>query len=587
MVSELQEIVGRRHVLQGDAATRRFRLGIRYGGGAVLAVVRPGSLVEMWRVLQSCHRAGTIIICQAANTGLTGGSTPVAEGYDRPVVLINTLRLTQLTLLRQGSQVISQPGVTLSQLETTLQPLGREPHSVIGSTCIGASITGGVCNNSGGSLIRRGPAFTQLSLFARIDEAGQLQLVNHLGLELGSTPEEILGRLDGGRFDDGDVRDPAGAMASDREYAQHVRDVTSAIPSRYNADPRRLYEASGSAGKIAVFALRLDTFPADRNTQVFYIGSNRAADLEAIRRHILVNFAALPIAGEYMHRTAYELSRTYGKDLFLFIQRCGAPRVPQAFAWKSRFDAVTERLGLGPQLGDRLLQRLAAPLPEHLPARLNAFAARFEHHLLLKMGEDGIDEARAYLQSWLPTADADFIECDAAEGSAAFLNRFAVGNAMNRYRAVHRDRVEDILALDIALPRNTQDWFETLPPELTEQIEVTMYCGHFFCHVLHQEYLVKKGYDCAALKERLLALLDARGARYPAEHNVGHLYHAAPELEQHYRQLDPTNAFNPGIGRLTRRYRWQEDCCDEHHPHSIAAAAKDARADLAAQSESR
>ena len=581
LVSELQEIVGRRHVLQGDAATRRFRLGIRYGGGAVLAVVQPGSLLEMWRVLQSCHRAGTIIICQAANTGLTGGSTPVAEGYDRPVVLINTLRLTRLSLLRQGEQVLSQPGVTLSQLETTLQPLGREPHSVIGSTCIGASITGGVCNNSGGSLIRRGPAFTQLSLFARIDEAGQLQLVNHLGLELGSTPEEILGRLDSGRFDDSAVQDPAGAMASDREYASHVRDVTSAIPARFNADPRRLYEASGSAGKIAVFALRLDTFPADRNTRVFYIGSNRAADLEAIRRHILVNFAALPIAGEYMHRTAYELSRTYGKDLFLFIQRCGAPRVPQAFAWKSRFDAVTERLGLGPQLGDRLLQRLAAPLPEHLPARLNAFAARYEHHLLLKMGEDGIDEARAYLRSWLPTADADFIECDAAEGSAAFLNRFAVGNAMNRYRAVHRDRVEDILALDIALPRNTQDWFETLPPELTEQIEVTMYCGHFFCHVLHQEYLVKKGYDCAALKERLLALLDARGARYPAEHNVGHLYQAAPELERHYRQLDPTNAFNPGIGRLTRRYRWQDDCCDGHAGGVIAAAAKLARAEQA------
>ena len=201
---------------------------------------------------------------------------------------------------------------------------------------------------------------------------------------MGDSPEEILTRLDKGRFDDSVVQDPAGAMASDREYARHVRDVASATPARYNADPRRLYEASGSAGKIAVFALRLDTFAADRNTRVFYIGSNRAADLEAIRRHILINFAQLPIAGEYMHRTAYELSRTYGKDLFLFIQRCGAQRVPQAFAWKTRFDALSERLGLGAQLGDRLLQRLAAPLPEHLPARLNAFAARFEHHLLLK-----------------------------------------------------------------------------------------------------------------------------------------------------------------------------------------------------------
>ena len=33
-------------------------------------------------------------------------------------------------------------------LESKLKPLGKEPHSVIGSTSIGASIVGGVCNNS-------------------------------------------------------------------------------------------------------------------------------------------------------------------------------------------------------------------------------------------------------------------------------------------------------------------------------------------------------------------------------------------------------------------------------------------------------
>ena len=35
-----------------------------------------------------------------------------------------------------------------------------------------------------------------MSLFARIDEQGRLQLVNHLGIELGQTPEQILARLD-------------------------------------------------------------------------------------------------------------------------------------------------------------------------------------------------------------------------------------------------------------------------------------------------------------------------------------------------------------------------------------------------------
>jgi D-lactate dehydrogenase len=52
------------------------------------------------------------------------------------------------------------------------------------------------------------------------------------------------------------------------------------------------------------------------------------------------------------------------------------------------------------------------------------------------------------------------------------------------------------------------------------------------------------------------ALLDKRGAEYPAEHNVGHLYHAKPALVEHYKQLDPCNMFNPGIGRTTKCTHW-------------------------------
>jgi len=565
LLADLARIVGRRHVLTGDTSTRRYRQGMRYGGGDVLAVVRPGSLTQLWHTLKACHGAGTIILCQAANTGLTGGSTPMAAGYDRPVVLINMLRLTRLALLQHGEQVLAQPGVTLDQLEHALKPLGREPHSVIGSSCIGASVTGGVCNNSGGSLIRRGPAFTQFSLHARIDEDGELRLVNHLGIPLGDEPEQMLANLENGRFAHDDLPAAPDRMASDREYTQHVRDIASSEPARYNADPRRLYEASGSAGRIAVFALRLDTFAADTDTRVFYIGTNRAGDLEDIRRHMLAEFDSLPVAAEYMHRTAYDLSRAYGKDLFVYIRKLGTARVPLAFALKSRFDALSERFGLGRNLGDRILQRVSAWLPDHLPARMNDFRDRYAHHLLLKVSDAGVAETRAYLQSFLAgRSEAGFFECDDEEAGAAFLHRFAVGNATNRYRAVHADSVEDVVALDIALPRNALDWFEALPPELAAQIEQTMYCGHFFCHVMHQEYLVKKGVDCAQLKERLLALLDARGARYPAEHNVGHIYRAGAELEGFYRRLDPTNTFNPGIGQTSPHHRWKAVCCDAH-----------------------
>jgi hypothetical protein len=91
--SRLREIVGPAHVITGDEATRRFRTGYRFGSGPVLAVVRPGTLVEQWKVLQACVDSGRIVIMQAANTGLTGGSTPDGDDYDREIVLINTMRI--------------------------------------------------------------------------------------------------------------------------------------------------------------------------------------------------------------------------------------------------------------------------------------------------------------------------------------------------------------------------------------------------------------------------------------------------------------------------------------------------------------
>jgi len=52
-------------------------------------------------------------------------------------------------------------------------------------------------------------------------------------------------------------------------------------------------EAAGCAGKLAVFAVRLDTFEAEKETAVFYIGANDPDELTGILRHILASFEAL------------------------------------------------------------------------------------------------------------------------------------------------------------------------------------------------------------------------------------------------------------------------------------------------------
>src|SRR5262249_9523962 len=134
------------------------------------------------------------------------------------------------------------------QLERTLESCNREPHSVIGSSCIGASVIGGICNNSGGALVRRGPAYTELSLCACLDERGILRLINHLGIELGTEPEEILTNLENRNFSDADIEHDPNRCASDRDYRHRARQIDCDTPARYNADPGRLFEASGCAG---------------------------------------------------------------------------------------------------------------------------------------------------------------------------------------------------------------------------------------------------------------------------------------------------------------------------------------------------
>jgi len=558
LISDLEAIVGKNDVLTDENKTRRYRTGIRFGQGEALAVVRPGSLVEQWRVLKACIKANVIVLSQASNTGLTGGSTPDGDDYDRDIVIISMSRMKKIYLIEEGKQVVCLPGATLDQLENELRPIGREPHSVIGSSCIGASVFGGICNNSGGALVQRGPAYTQMSVFAHVDKSGGLHLVNHLGIRLEGTEEEILGRLDNGMFTEKDVIHDAGA-GHDKNYVEHVRQIDEPTPARFNADASRLFESSGSAGKVMVFAVRLDTFPMEKDARVFYIGTNKTDDLTNIRREVLGRFKHLPISGEYLHRDAFEIAAKYGKDTFLMIQYLGTSRLPALFGLKARFDAIFDRIPLLPSnLTDRILQGLSHLFPNHLPQRMRDYHKKFEHHLLLKVSAQGVNEARDFLKNYFATADGSFFECTPEEGSKAFLHRFAAAGAANRYRAVHTRTVENILALDIALPRNDRNWFEKLPSEIEDKIVLKLYYGHFLCHVFHQDYIVKKNNDCMALEHKMWKLLDRRGAEYPAEHNVGHLYYAKPALREHYQALDPCNCFNPGIGHTSKLANYRD-----------------------------
>jgi D-lactate dehydrogenase len=186
-------------------------------------------------------------------------------------------------------------------------------------------------------------------------------------------------------FTETDIEYSSDRVASDPHYAQDVRDIAADTPGRFNADPKRLFEASGSAGKVMIFAVRLDTFPKESETKVFYIGTNDPAELTHIRRHILAHFSGLPVEGEYLHRVAFDIAEKYGKDTFLAIHYLGTGWLPILFALKARLDALAERFRVLPRdLSDKIMQTISHLFPNHLPKRMKTIEKK-RAHLMLKM----------------------------------------------------------------------------------------------------------------------------------------------------------------------------------------------------------
>ena len=553
----LKSVCGSNYVITRNWRKHSYTNGWRFGKGDALAVVKPANLIEIWNTLQVCVKNNFIVIMQAANTGLTGGSTPDKKNYDRPIIIINTIRIKDVHVLKSGHQIIALGGSSLFDLENIIKPYGREPHSVIGSTSIGATVIGGICNNSGGSLVQRGPAFTELALYARVNEKHELELINELDINLGSSPEEILENLQNKNYVAKDII-YSNKSASDKGYSKIIKDVNSDIPARYNSDKRLLCGASGSAGKIAVFAVRLDTYPAPKKKKVFYLGTNNPDDFWEIRREILQNFKNLPRLGDYLHRDCYITSQKYSKDTFVLIERFGTNFLPLLFSLKRIIDLISSKIPFFPNnLSDRLMQFIGLLLPNHLPEKMDNFRDNFEHHWIIEMSDNGITEARDYFIKFFKDKNADFFECNERESKKAMLHRYVSAGAFGRYFLMNKKKVGKMITIDVAFSRNQKNWFEKLPEKLDKLFIKKLYYGHLFCHVFHHNYILKKGVCPDKTMTEILKIYDKIGAEYPAEHNVGHEYKAKSNLEKFYRELDPTNSFNPGIGMTSKKMKWK------------------------------
>ena len=552
LYSKIVNIVGKKNFLIKDKEKTPYITGWRAEAGECEFVVLPDTLLNMWTVLKLCIENNKYILMQAANTSLTGGSTPYGK-YDKGLVIINTTKLKTIIPIKNGNQVLAFPGSTLYDLEKKVKPYNRAPHSEIGSSCIGASVVGGICNNSGGALIKRGPAYTELSLFASVNIEGKLELHNKLGIELGKSAEEILKNLDSRNFNEKNIKN-SNFKASSTDYKSIIKDTNADTPARYNADKRRLYDASGCSGKLAVFAVRLDTFEKEKEERTIYYSTNNPKDLTLLRKKIINEIEELPIYAEYMHNNAYKVSKKYGKDAFYLIYYLGTSAMPFFYKTKSKLESFFKNSKFfSHKTLDLILNAFVSILPNQMPKVFDSLNKKFNHHLILKCDNEIFDDILRISKNIFSTKNNNnFLICSAKESKKLTLNRFVFAGASARCANISKNANPELLPLDVALKRNDDYWYHDISLDTKKDVLQTLTVGHFFCLVFHREYVIKKGINNNKVKEKLLSWFDQIGAKYPAEHNVGHVYEADDNLRKFYKKLDPSNIFNPGIGKTPK-----------------------------------
>jgi len=291
-----------------------------------------------------------------------------------------------------------------------------------------------------------------------------------------------------------------------------------------------------------------------KKEQVFYLGTNNPDMFSKLRKDILGTFKNLPEMGEYMDRKIFNITEEYGKDTFVSIRYLGTKRMPLLFALKSKTENFLKDFSFLPaDIPNKVMQYVSKLFPNQIPKSILDMRDKYEHHLILSMSDDGIQEAKEYLENnWTNDPDSKYIVCTKEEADKALLHRFSAGGAAGRYSVMHADKIGGLLPLDIALRRNDFDWVDKLPKKIQNHIDFKLHYGHFFCNVYHVNYVFKKGSDMTKMKKLLLEYFENKGAKYPAEHNVGHQYDAEDSLKNFYKELDPTNTFNPGIGKVSK-----------------------------------
>ena len=145
LLTDLTRIVGQAHVLTGEADREFYAMDVYNQLKVPLAVVQPGSVDELQKVVRTATTAGVAVVPRGGGASYTDGYLPTVTNS----ILLDTGRLNRIVELNEGDMYVTvEPGITWAELWQTLKAKGLRTTFWGPFSGIKATVGGSMSQNS-------------------------------------------------------------------------------------------------------------------------------------------------------------------------------------------------------------------------------------------------------------------------------------------------------------------------------------------------------------------------------------------------------------------------------------------------------
>ena len=145
LLADLAAIVGKDHVLVGDADREFYSMDVYNHLKLPLAVVQPGSVAELQQVVRTATSSGVAVVPRGGGASYTDGYLPTQTNS----VLLDTGRLNRIVELNEADMYVSvEPGITWNDLWQALKAKGLRTTFWGPFSGIKATVGGSMSQNS-------------------------------------------------------------------------------------------------------------------------------------------------------------------------------------------------------------------------------------------------------------------------------------------------------------------------------------------------------------------------------------------------------------------------------------------------------